>query len=148
MYFLNVFECTSKLTFLTSSPGLSGLSDDQIKQLIQTSSTSGQPICGICLKEFSQRQSVFDHLKSHHGGKASHQCMYCSLFFKTLHCRTKHISKKHREAHRMSKLMEKVVWSFRVFHSPCLILFVVQLYALLWENMFLQFLLFYTLRIS
>ena len=119
MHILKMFETYMRnsvylqITFLLiSSPGLSGLTDDQIKQFIQTSSTSGQPMCGICLKGYSQRQGVFDHLKSYHGGTANLQCMYCSLLFKTAHHRTIHISQKHREAHRMSKLMEKVVWSY------------------------------------
>ena len=94
------------------SPSLPDIPDDQLKQLIQTSTTSGKPMCGICLSEFSSRSSTFTHVKAKHGGKATHQCLYCPLLFITADRRAMHISRKHREAHRMNKLLKNVVGAF------------------------------------
>ena len=107
------------MSVFSGSPSLPDLSDDQIKQLIQTSATSGKPICGICLKEFVSQTSAFDHIKAKHGGKATHQCLYCPLFFITAHRKTIHISQKHREAHRMNKLLKKVVGTCFTFFNYC-----------------------------
>ena len=90
-------------------PILDDLDDEQMYKLIQISPQSGNPICGICLKEYRSRQSTLDHLRVAHTQKSIHKCLYCSMAFKTKHLRSTHISQKHREAHRASLLLKKVV---------------------------------------
>ena len=111
LYLCYCYSFSHRFLFLFSSeiPNFSHLTDDQLKLMIQTNPDSGKPSCGLCLKGFSIRAKVLDHLKVIHANRADQKCSYCPLAFGTKAHLGIHISRKHLEVHRMKKLLNKAV---------------------------------------
>jgi len=98
---------------------LDDLDDEQMKKLIKIDTSSGNPACGICLKEYRSRRATFDHLRAAHTEKSIHKCFYCSKAFKTKHIRSMHMCRKHGEVHRANQLLKKAVRPCFVKWSCC-----------------------------
>jgi hypothetical protein len=103
-----VFLKTSKaFPFCVGVASFEGLTDHQLKQMIQKSSDSGRMICRICKQDFVNPSSALNHVKAKHVSGSLHPCPYCQLTFKTPSLKNTHVYRKHLELHRISKIIKK-----------------------------------------
>ena len=76
----------------------------KVKKLVGLKAETGKPFCTLCGRECSNKAMVVDHIKALHLNRADYQCQFCPSKFKTAAHKNKHVSRKHRQENKLSKV--------------------------------------------